>query len=87
MKGALRYTLFILFMGFIPNIIGQNQVELIHADVIYYNKELVDAQRLIGNVHFLRDGIHLYCDSAYWYAQKDFTAFGEIEIKKTVDSI
>ncbi len=82
MKGALRYTLFILYMGFIPNIIGQNQVELIHADVIYYNKELVDAQRLIGNVHFLRDGIHLYCDSAYWYAQKDFTAFGEIEIKK-----
>jgi len=79
---ALRYTLFILFMGIVPKLIGQNQVELIHADVIYYNKELVDAQRLLGHVHFLRDGIHLYCDSAYWYAQKDFTAYGEIKITK-----
>jgi lipopolysaccharide export system protein LptA len=82
MKDALKYTHCILLFLIGLLTYGQDQVELLHADVIYYNKNLVDAQRLIGNVHFVRDGIHLYCDSAYWFAQKDFTAYGEIKIEK-----
>ena len=83
MKSVLRYTLLTSFIFIGHFLLAQGQVELIHADAIYYNKNLVDAQRLKGHVHFLRDGTHLYCDSAYWYAQKDFTAFGEISINRS----
>ncbi len=82
MKFGLRYALLSFFIFIVHFLMGQGQVELLHADAIYYNKSLVDAQRLKGNVHFVRDGTHLYCDSAYWYAQKDFTAFGKISIHR-----
>jgi lipopolysaccharide export system protein LptA len=82
MKTVLKYTLFFFLVFHSLLTISQEQVELLHADVIYYNKKLVDAQRLLGNVHFVRDGTHLYCDSAYCYAKKDFTAFGNIWVEK-----
>lgn len=57
-------------------------VKLIRADVQEFDKSLVDAQRVKGNVVFEYEGTMFYCDSAYIYASKDFDAFGNIRIIK-----
>lgn len=59
---------------------GKGKVKLIHTDELSYNKDFLDAQRLIGNVHLEYDGTHFYCDSAYLYANDDFDAFSRIRI-------
>jgi lipopolysaccharide export system protein LptA len=64
---------------------AQDKIQLIYSDNIFYSKKLVDAQRVIGNVHFERQGTHLYCDSAYWFENRDFEAFGKIKIVKPSD--
>jgi lipopolysaccharide export system protein LptA len=56
------------------------KVKLIHTDELSYDKDFVDAQRLIGNVHLEFEGTHFYCDSAYLYANDDFDAFSRIRI-------
>ena len=53
----------------------KKQVKLIHADAILFDKSIVDAQRLIGNVELLHEGTTFLCDSAYLYASQDFDAF------------
>ncbi len=60
-------------------------VKLIRADVQEFDKSLVDAQRVKGNVVFEYEGTMFYCDSAYIYASKDFDAFGNIRIIKGSD--
>lgn len=65
--------------------LAQDKIQLIYSDNIFYSKRLVDAQRVIGNVHFERQGTHLYCDSAYWFENRDFEAFGKIKIIKPGD--
>jgi lipopolysaccharide export system protein LptA len=57
-------------------------VKLLRADVQEFDKSLVDAQRVKGNVIFEYEGTMFYCDSAYIYASKDFDAFGNIRIVK-----
>lgn len=56
------------------------RVKLIHTDELQYDRSLVDAQRLLGNVHLEFDGVQFYCDSAYLYANDDFDAFSRIRI-------
>jgi lipopolysaccharide export system protein LptA len=56
------------------------KVKLIHTDELSYDKDFVDAQRLIGNVHLEYQGTHFYCDSAYLFANDDFDAFSRIRI-------
>lgn len=79
------FLLGLLILAYLPNSWGQDKVQLVYSDNIYYSKKLVDAQRVIGNVHFERGGNHLYCDSAYWYDNRDFKAFGLIRIVKPGD--
>ncbi|MEY2937416.1 MAG: hypothetical protein RL062_5 [Bacteroidota bacterium] len=79
------FLLGLLLVANLPNMMGQEKVQLVYSDNIYYSKKLVDAQRVIGNVHFEREGNHLYCDSAYWYDNRDFKAFGKIKIVKPGD--
>ena len=56
------------------------KVKLIHTDELRYDKSLVDAQRLIGNVHLQTEGTSFFCDSAYLFANDDFDAFSNIRI-------
>ncbi len=79
------FLLGLLIAAHLPNMWGQDKVQLVYSDNIYYSKKLVDAQRVIGNVHFERGGNHLYCDSAYWFDNRDFKAFGKIRIVKPND--
>ena len=79
------FLLGLLLLAYLPKSWGQDKVQLVFSDNIYYSKKLVDAQRVIGNVHFERGGNHLYCDSAYWYDNRDFKAFGKIRIVKPGD--
>lgn len=53
-----------------------------HSDELLYDKNLVDAQRLVGHVHLEYEGTHFYSDSAYWYANENFDAFSNIRIQR-----
>jgi len=55
-------------------------VKLVHTDELRYDKSLVDAQRLLGNVQLELEGTSFYCDSAYLFANDDFDAFSNIRI-------
>jgi lipopolysaccharide export system protein LptA len=57
-------------------------VQLVHADKIAFNKNLINGQRLIGNVHLNFDGTNFYCDSAYKFSNGNFQAFGNIRVNK-----
>lgn len=59
---------------------GKKKVKLIHTDELEYDRDLIDAQRLLGNVHLEYEGTHFYCDSAYLYKNEDFDAFSRIRI-------
>lgn len=84
-KKILCSWVFVLLQSWIVGAMAQDKIQLIYSDNIFYSKKLVDAQRVIGNVHFERQGTHLYCDSAYWYENRDFEAFGKIKIVKPND--
>ncbi|HLG36248.1 MAG TPA: OstA-like protein [Bacteroidia bacterium] len=60
------------------------QIEIIHADVADYNKEISgDARRLIGNVSFKHEDAIMNCDSAYLFAETNsMEAFGKIRINQ-----
>lgn len=45
-----------------------------------FKKDGVDIQRLVGNVVFFDNSTTMYCDSAYWYPNRDFDAFSNIKI-------
>jgi lipopolysaccharide export system protein LptA len=57
-------------------------VQLLHADKIAFNKNLINGQRLLGNVHLNFDGTNFYCDSAYKFSNGNFQAFGNIRVNK-----
>ncbi len=62
---------------------GQGKhVQLVHADKIAFNKNLVNGQRLLGNVHLNFDGTNFLCDSAYKFNNGNFQAFGNIRVNK-----
>lgn len=60
----------------------QDRVFLVHADELYYERwRNNDAQVLVGNVHFLHDGAHLYCDSANFFEETNsFEAWGHVRM-------
>ena len=57
-------------------------MRLIHSDGLEYDKSVVDAQRLIGNVHLEYEGTQFFADSAYFFANDNFDAFGHIRMNK-----
>ncbi len=59
---------------------SSRKVKLIHTDELRYDKAMIDAQRLLGNVHLELDGTSFFCDSAYLFANDDFDAFSKIRI-------
>lgn len=81
---VFRFVLFCSFVLFlVPNHYAQanqKKVKLIHTDELQFDRSLVDAQRLIGNVHLEYEGTQFYCDSAYLFSNDDFDAFSRIRI-------
>lgn len=62
---------------------GQGKhVQLVHADKIAFNKNLINGQRLLGHVHLNFDGTDFFCDSAYKFSNGNFQAFGNIRVNK-----
>lgn len=62
---------------------GQSTIELLGADVTEFDIELVDAERVIGNVRFKQDNMYMDCDSAYFYRKENkIEAFGNIYIRQ-----
>jgi lipopolysaccharide export system protein LptA len=77
------YTCLFVLLLHAQQIIAQGtprKVKLMHTDELRYDKALVDAQRLLGNVHLELDGTSFFCDSAYLFANDDFDAFSRIRI-------
>jgi lipopolysaccharide export system protein LptA len=58
----------------------QKVVRLIHADNIFFDQSLIDAQRLVGSVQLEYQGTLFYCDSAYLYSNQNFDAFSRIRV-------
>ena len=61
------------------------KVYLVHADELFYDLygSRPDAQIVKGRVHFLHQGAHMTCDSAYFYeASNSFRAFGHVRMKQ-----
>lgn len=59
-----------------------DKVYLSHADELRYDlySETRDAQIAKGKVHFIHQGAHLWCDSAYYYeASNSVKAFGHVK--------
>ncbi len=73
---------FILVLVAISGAYSQNQIELLGAKSLKFDKHLgLDAQRLIGNVKFRHKGALMYCDSAYLYNENNsLDAFGNVKI-------
>jgi lipopolysaccharide export system protein LptA len=61
---------------------AQKKVHLISTDDWLYDKSLIDAQRLVGNVHLEYEGTHFFADSAYLFPNDNFDAFGQIRMNK-----
>ena len=75
-------TILIAFciLVFSENIMCQRSIELINANAIEFDKKIVSAKRLIGNVALRDNNTIMYCDSAYLYENNSADAFGKIKI-------
>lgn len=62
----------------------KNKVFLEYADELVADEKLTpDFQVLRGNVKFRKEGMFMYCDSAYFYGDTDsFDAFGNVKIEQ-----
>jgi lipopolysaccharide export system protein LptA len=81
-KLALWFVLLLVFL-LPPQVMAQGKkVRLVHADKTVYNKKVIQAQRLIGHVQLTFDGTLFNCDSAYFFENENFQAFGNIRVNK-----
>jgi hypothetical protein len=75
--------MFIGMMAFSGNSQAQNKkrVEILHCDFLLFNERIVaNAQRLLGNVNITVDGALMWCDSLYSYTNNMVDAFGNVHI-------
>jgi lipopolysaccharide export system protein LptA len=58
-------------------------IELIRADYSEFDADMIDAERIIGNVRFKQGELFMDCDSAYFYSKENrVEAFGNIYIRQ-----
>ena len=79
---------FLIFLCFGVKAQQKQTIQLVHANTGEYDKRLGDgAQRLIGNVELANDSTALFSDSAYFYTDNSFRAFGHVHMtrKDTMD--
>lgn len=60
---------------------SDEQIHLIHSDILYKNWKDPRADVLVGNVKLYHDGVFLDCDSAKFYRDENsFDAFGNVKM-------
>lgn len=60
---------------------SEEQIHLIHTDILYKNWNDPRADVLVGNVRLYHDGVYLDCDSARYYKDENsFDAFGNVHM-------
>ena len=57
------------------------KIRLIHANSLEKTPG-IEARRLIGNVEFEHNEVHMYCDSAYLYDNNSLDAYGNVHIRQ-----
>lgn len=93
MKIKDKLSLCLLILCFASSVFGQEQdsippkttsVYLEHADLLSYDKTInIDAQILRGNVCFRHDSSYMYCDSAYYYEERNsLEAFSNVRMEQ-----
>ena len=56
---------------------------LLHSDILKKTLDRSDAQVVVGNVIFRHDSLYMYCDSAYYFDQRNsFEAFGNVRMEQ-----
>ncbi len=90
MKGSQtqgRYILLLLSFFLVLSVEGQQtdsikKVKLNFAEYIRFNADIdPEGQFLVGRVHFIHKDIHMYCDSAVLYDEKNtLKAYGSVHI-------
>lgn len=70
------------FLGvFAPRIaVAQDYAEIVRAQKATVDPDIVDARRLVGDVHLRYQGADMFCDSAYIFPNEDFEAFGPLRV-------
>lgn len=84
MKHLLTVFVICLF-SFAWTSVGYGQkkkIEILNTDASYYDADLLDADRLIGNVRLRYNDVLMYCDSAYRYPDGNFDAFSHIRVNQ-----
>jgi lipopolysaccharide export system protein LptA len=79
----LVMILMVCILAFSGNGQAQNRkkVEILHCDQLLFNERIVaNAQRLLGNVNITVDGALMWCDSLYSYTNNMVDAFGNVHI-------
>ena len=61
----------------------KGKVYLLHSDILKKTLDRSDAQVVVGNVIFRHDSLYMYCDSAYYFDQRNsFEAFGNVRMEQ-----
>lgn len=83
-KFYINIILLFFLCIFIPGAKSQavKQIEIVHADAIEFNKQTsAHARVLTGNVEFKHANATMFCDSAYFYTERnEIDAFGNVNI-------
>ncbi len=79
-------VIYILFIGQHGDLYSQKKtkVEILNSDSLLYERgEGTNIKRLIGNVELEHEGIHLFCDSAYIYDDRNLVeAYDNVHIQQ-----
>lgn len=77
-------TISMLLIISVSNLFAQKKVEIIHANSMEYERGVGrNAKRLIGNVVLKQEDVMMYCDSAYFYSERNAVdAFGHVRINQ-----
>lgn len=57
------------------------KIQLVHANSLEKTKD-IEAKRLLGNVEFEHNGVHMYCDSAYLFDDNSLHAYSNVHIRQ-----
>lgn len=76
------FSLYFLLASFSLSAQKKDQIRILNAnELVYIDDPNMKAQRLIGDVRFKHHDALMYCDSAYFYSNKNkLTAFSNVEI-------
>lgn len=73
----------VFFLCIHTSIQAQKKIEIVHAGALKSANNIANgAKRLIGDVQFKQDNTLMFCDSAYFYNNNSFDAFGHIRIQQ-----